>query len=104
VKAYTAYLSCLKDNGVTVPERTTTSAPTGSAPTDSAPTGSSHPAGRLAGGGARGGADANGVPTFLLQGVDQTATTFVTANDKCKVLLPEPTSSTSTPSATIPKS
>jgi hypothetical protein len=101
VATYTAYLSCLKDNGVAVPDRTAANknggAPTGSAPSGSGPTGSTPGGARGAGRrGGVGGVDADGVPTFLLNGVDQAAATFVAANTKCKVLLPEATAPAST--------
>lgn len=109
--AYNAYLSCLKDNGVTVPDPATLTpgaasgrgAAGGVAPPSSTAPGASTggpsismpPGGGDGGpaGGGRGrfgGVDDDGVPRFLLRGVDETSATFIAAHAKCKVLLPDP--------------
>lgn len=74
--AIQAYLSCLKDNGVTVPDPTANGATRGTA--QGAPNSDS-------GNGPRG----NGPGGGFLGGIDRTSPAFEAANAKCQVLLPQ---------------
>jgi hypothetical protein len=72
-----AYISCLKDNGVTVAATTTTiAATTATTATTTSVAGDRGPNGPNGG---RGG---------QLAGIDRTSPEFIAANEKCKVLLP----------------
>lgn len=83
-QALAAYLSCLKDNGVAVPDPAAGGAPGQGAPGQGGQ-------GRQGQGGAGNGGPLgpDGIPRFGLRGLDTTTPAFLAAHEKCKVLIPD---------------